>query len=538
MNLLIVDDDLHVIEGIKRNLNWEQLQIDRVMYALGVPAAKKMLESTQIDVMICDIEMPQETGLDLLEWIRWEKLPVQVIFLTSYAKFEYAQRALKLESLEYILKPVDYSQLDRAIRLAVERSQIIVENETFKEGSQYWEKNRQNVISYFWTGVLAGRVSSEEGALSAKIKECGLNYIDGMVFLPIVIQLVHDIPESDMILNRVVDGLIREDPEEWTADSATRYEFHTQISDHVCLLMLRARMNSNPDVLRCDEEHFVGFLMRKMAEENLPMLCGVGMWSTANLVYEDVNAIYAMMYESPRNKEKVLFLQEYKPARLMYELPDLKSWWNMMKDGRKDEVIHEVENYLDILDGKQKLSARNLQQLGLDLTQMVYSWLGSMDIYAHLLFDNEENNKKYARAALSAHNMVLYLDYLLAKAMEYKAVVDRPRTIVDSVREYMDHNFQKNLTRDDLSRLVFLNPDYLSRLFKKETGVSISTYLIQKRIGLAKELLATTKTPVSVISSQAGYDNFAYFTKIFKEKTGVSPNEYRKLCQSAGRREM
>ena len=77
----------------------------------------------------------------------------------------------------------------------------------------------------------------------------------------------------------------------------------------------------------------------------------------------------------------------------------------------------------------------------------------------------------------------------------------------------------------------------MSRLFKKEMGLSISSYLIQKRIDLAKDLLSTTRTPVSVISSQAGYDNFAYFTKVFKEKTGMSPNEYRKNCQSADRRD-
>ena len=99
MNLLIVDDDLHVIEGIERNLDWERLHIDQAFQALGVPAAKKVLASNPIDVMICDIEMPQETGLDLLEWIREEGFPIQAIFLTSYAKFEYEQRAIKLESL-------------------------------------------------------------------------------------------------------------------------------------------------------------------------------------------------------------------------------------------------------------------------------------------------------------------------------------------------------------------------------------------------------------------------------------------------------
>ena len=59
--------------------------------------------------------------------------------------------------------------------------------------------------------------------------------------------------------------------------------------------------------------------------------------------------------------------------------------------------------------------------------------------------------------------------------------------------------------------------------------MSISGYIIFKRIDEAKKLLTSTNIPVSVVSARVGYDNFAYFTKIFKDKTGMTPNEYRKL---------
>ena len=165
---------------------------------------------------------------------------------------------------------------------------------------------------------------------------------------------------------------------------------------------------------------------------------------------------------------------------------------------------------------------------------MVYAGLSSMNLYAHHFFDNEESNRLYARAALSPGHMMQYLHYLLSRAGEYQAVLKRPKSMIDQVKQYMDEHFQENISREDLSRQVFLNPDYLSRLFKKETGVSISGYLMQKRIGLAKELLAGTRMPISVIAAQVGYDNFAYFTKVFKEKTGMSPNKFRKNWQRQG----
>ena len=76
--------------------------------------------------------------------------------------------------------------------------------------------------------------------------------------------------------------------------------------------------------------------------------------------------------------------------------------------------------------------------------------------------------------------------------------------------------------------MVYLSADHLARVFKKETGETLVKYITDKRINAAKELLSDTKTPISQVASEVGYDNYSYFTKIFKEKTGVSPGDYRK----------
>ena len=75
---------------------------------------------------------------------------------------------------------------------------------------------------------------------------------------------------------------------------------------------------------------------------------------------------------------------------------------------------------------------------------------------------------------------------------------------------------------------MYLNPNYLSRLFKREMNTSINSYLIDKRIDKAKSLLEHSDMPVHAVSMEVGYNNFSYFTKLFREKTGQTPNEYRK----------
>jgi two-component system response regulator YesN len=76
---------------------------------------------------------------------------------------------------------------------------------------------------------------------------------------------------------------------------------------------------------------------------------------------------------------------------------------------------------------------------------------------------------------------------------------------------------------------VYLNPDYLTRVFKKQTGLSISDYLQQQRIEYAKKLLVETNSSVSEVALAAGYSNFSYFSTIFKKSTELNPMEFRKM---------
>lgn len=85
-----------------------------------------------------------------------------------------------------------------------------------------------------------------------------------------------------------------------------------------------------------------------------------------------------------------------------------------------------------------------------------------------------------------------------------------------------------------MAKLVYLNADYLARLFKKEVGMSIGAYLHECRIQEAKKLLLQAELPINEVAQRVGYDNFSYFSYLFRKRTGVSPNEYRKNSLSAG----
>lgn len=79
---------------------------------------------------------------------------------------------------------------------------------------------------------------------------------------------------------------------------------------------------------------------------------------------------------------------------------------------------------------------------------------------------------------------------------------------------------------ETIAKKFYLSSDYLTKIFKKETGVSISDFILEERMFLARELIQAGQMSISRVSYECGYDNYSYFTKLFKKKYGVTPREY------------
>ncbi len=101
------------------------------------------------------------------------------------------------------------------------------------------------------------------------------------------------------------------------------------------------------------------------------------------------------------------------------------------------------------------------------------------------------------------------------------------QTPIQRAMTYIRRNIDKDLSRAEIAEAIYLNPEYLSRLFKKETGASLNDYIVTEKMRAAQSLLSDTNIPVSLIATKVGYSNFSYFSQVFKKYTGMSPVEYR-----------
>jgi YesN/AraC family two-component response regulator len=123
MNILLVDDELAMLQILQKVMNWKELGIDQVYTARNAAKAKEILLEKQIDITVCDIEMPEESGLDLIGWIQGLYPGIINIILTAHADFNYARSAISLGVYQFLLKPVSFEELSKTIREAVEKTE-------------------------------------------------------------------------------------------------------------------------------------------------------------------------------------------------------------------------------------------------------------------------------------------------------------------------------------------------------------------------------------------------------------------------------
>ena len=122
MTLLLVDDEAFALEALEHAINWKSLGIDQVFTCGNIKAARQICQESDIQIMICDIEMPNGTGLDLAKWLSENYPDLLILFLTCHSDFSFAKEAISYHAFAYLLKPFDIEEISQAVEEAVQQS--------------------------------------------------------------------------------------------------------------------------------------------------------------------------------------------------------------------------------------------------------------------------------------------------------------------------------------------------------------------------------------------------------------------------------
>ncbi|MEK0315515.1 response regulator [Cohnella sp. 56] len=530
--LLIVDDEPIAVEGIRSGVDWEALGLSEVLTAHGAEQAKAVFARTPIDVMLCDIEMPQGSGLQLLEWVRAQHPRTETIFLTCHADFQYAKQAIQLGSLDYLLKPIPYADLEAAVRKALRKIDEESERSAFSQYGKYWVQHQPLLVERFWLDVLGNDIPSQPEAVRRAAEERNIPYSGELRFLPVLIRIRRWYRDFSLRDKKIMEYALRNSAEELVLE---RHESGLLLSpaDETMLALLGGdgREAADPARLKAACEAYMQACPRYFYCD---VACYIGEPARGHEIAEAYRRLLERDADNVAYDSRVFLPGELPVAARPHALPDMGVWAMLLKEGARDKVLQGAEDFIGEQVRSGGLTPALLNPFIQDFQQMIHYVLQVKGIQAHQLLGDRESAELYARAARSAHDALAWVRHAVNKSLDYAAALEHSPSVVEQAKAYIHAHLEGDISREDIAAHVFLNPDYLTRIFKRDTGQSISDYLLQQRLAIAAQLLAHTDMPVSAVAGRIGYANFSHFSRMFKKYMNAGPAEYRQQHADAG----
>lgn len=533
MQILIVDDEMYSVMGIKDAINWGELGVTAVFDAYNMREAIKIFQEQEINVMISDIEMPKGTGIELLEWVNEFSPQTETIFLTAHDDFRFMQRAVQLSSFDYMMKPVEYEALEEVIRKAIrtveKKNAELAQSEQYKPYYELWNKKKTLLSERFWYDLLSERIVATAEDICSLPAEYGIVLQADDRLLPVVISVENWKRELNTRDEEVMEYAIRQSSSELLIGDCRGEVVQTKQGVTIAILYLSPE--ELPPLLdsigrKCNE--YIDACSQYL---NCTVSCYIGEPVMLHELTKMYKALLAMEYNNLSLSNQLNWLSKRSPEPASDpSLPDFTVWALLLENGKEEELIRQFRNSLQFLSSDRQFGAHVLHAYYQGFLQMIHYLLQKRGLSAHQLI-HEAGAPKIKTPPRTLEQIEEWGTWLIRKVHRclYQEVSVIPRLCA-----YINDHLRDNITREMLAEYVHLNPAYLSRLFKKEVGMSITDYLLHERMRIAKELIISSTIPISEIAQTIGYSNFSYFSKMFKKVYHENPQQFRKLSGCSG----
>lgn len=528
MRILIVDDDTAIIEVIRDTVDWAKLGIDDIDVAYDAESAKRSLADRPADIVISDIEMPGESGLDLLRWFRDEEMPGKFLLLTSHESFQYATQAIRYHAEEYLMKPFNLEVVEMTLwKIAGEiRRQWEEHRLTYEEWA---ERNRREIKRTFWFHLLSGGTVHTKREIGRELERIGLALDLEKPYRLIVSRATNMEGDIEMYGRALVMFMLENMHSELlmgVPDSEDIISFeHREYGNFVVVCD-----GSEEDVLkeRC------GGLIRKI--ENLlecTLTCCISRACTMEEFYEvyhtagDLLSRNIVYYGEAFYEEQAVEMEQ--GPRQILKLAQMESY---LEAADKKAFLDFLKKVMNAELRQKCLNREMLKQISGEIQQAVYAHLAKQGIQVSQLLGDETSLRLQGKADQSVTDMLRWVNYLLDHVFAYEEEIRKSQTIIDKINLFIQEHYREEIGRNEIGAFFYLAPEYLAKMYKRKTGKNLKDHINEYRLEKAKELLSDEGVRVSDVAAEVGFSNFSYFSTLFKKYTGVTPNEFRRKWEN------
>lgn len=496
--LFIADDEHSVVEGLLSCIDWRSCDVEIVGYAYnGKEAYHKIIES-QPDMVITDIRMPEMNGLDMIEELRNGYPDMEFIIYSGYNEFEYAKQALRLDAVEFLVKPVDIEELLSAVRKAIKRLQI-----ERKASDDKIDK------------VLLGRLADND---EQTLKE---NYF--AVCVGTTSQKSCCTFDINIFSNHIAETLLK------YGIQATAYEYFGVIL--LILEISKETINSEVKLITSEIEKQYSCLLEGCKNDKLYF----GISEKCSL--PNIKAAYL---DAKRALEKAVFFSQsiVRTSENCYSETniqdiDYKSLiYILIKSDDFTEVQAEFEVILQICIDRS-LSPTSIRKI---CTDMVYHMSRILSVELSISLEQIMGESFFPDTEIAVlidiNGIKTWVLYLLKTVFDYRKSrkISFKDKAIKNIKNYISENLHRPISLEEIGKVINLTASYTSSLFKEWTGLTVTDYITDMRIEQSKSLLKYGNFKISEIATMIGFNEQRYFCLVFKRKTGMTATEYRNTC--------
>ena len=526
--LLLVDDEEEIREGIIRKIDWESLGYIVVGDAENGLEALEKAEHLHPDVVMTDIKMPFMDGLELGAQLQIMMPSTKLIIFSGFDDFEYAQKAIKLNVAEYVLKPINAAELTSTLQKM--KSQLDREFDE-KRDVEALRRNYMDSLpvmrEQFLVGLIEGRIS--ESRLQAQAKRFNINLTTANWVVALV--RADAAPRDDATLHGE-EELIPISLKCTVDEIMGNYCNFTGFLYSDCVAM----------IAELDPQSGIVPLMTGMNEVcksaervlGVRVMAGVGTpcSSLLEIRHSYTGAQNALDYNAALGAGKAIYIADVEPdtsVKLQFDDHDEREIVNIIKMGSEEEI----SNKIDALFGRFETVLLPFSQYQIFLMQIMTSLLKVMQAYELGTQDIFGENFNYVNTITALHSPAEMKQWCTESCIKISMLIKRERVdstklLARNAKQYIAENYHSTeLSVENLCSFLHVSPAYFSTVFKRETGMSFVAYLTEVRLQEAVNLLNTTDDKTYVIADKVGYPEPNYFSYVFKKKFGVSPSKYR-----------
>ncbi|SKA72996.1 two-component system, response regulator YesN [Clostridium sp. USBA 49] len=528
--LLIVDDEVEVRKGIIEKIDWNFIGFEIVGEAENGKEALEVFEKTLPDVLITDINMPFMNGLELSSIIR-EKYPTtKIILITGYDEFEYAHKAIKLNVLEYILRPISSSELTEIlIKIKNKIDNEIAEKENIEALREYFRKSLPILKEKFLVSLITSTLTKEEieeKSKSYNIDLSGKNYMVSIVSIDFSSNQKDFKEEKELwkfsVLNIVEEIIIK-------------YNLGVAFINNETVVIISK--SDDYDRNKIIEMNFNALEeLRQTIEKFLKFTVTIGIGNLCNditkLNQSYQNAVAALDYKIFMGNNRIIWIEDIEPKsadKVVFDELKERSLESSIKVGTLEEISDTIDKlFKEISDFK--VSFKDYQIYVMEMLTTILKVARNSDIDINDIFGSNHNLFIELYSLNTIEEVQNWFKNISIKIRNYiiKGRQDTANELVEKAKEYVkEHYKESDININKVCTYLHISPNYFSFIFKRETKTTFINYLTHVRMEKAKELLRTTNMKTFEIAENVGYSEPNYFSYSFKKRFNLSPSEYR-----------